>query len=369
MPSLPERPTLDPRTVVDRVRREVERNALRARNGIRLVSGMARPGIGCSPKDVVWRRGRCELWHYHNDTDRGIRVSPPLLIVFSLVSRSYILDLSPGNSFVERLLGAGFDVYLLDWGVPDERDAHNRLEDYVDDYIPAGIERVRELSGAPSVNVLGYCFGGDLALLHAAHHPDSPLHSLTVMATPVDFRYLGPLADIFTVGGLEVDDVLDAEGNLPPHVILRGFRTLTPTAEVTRYVNLWEKLWSDEYLAAYQAMTRWSTDHVPFPGAAARESVRMLLRDNGMVTDRLFVGGDRVHLRDIHRPFLSVLATRDHIVPEPAAAPLVDLVGSADRHELRLNAGHIGLVVGRTAAKTTIPTIIEFLRRRSEVRS
>ena len=115
------------------MRREVERNALRARNGIRLVSGMARPGIGCSPKDVVWRRGRCELWHYHNDTDRGIRVSPPLLIVFSLVSRSYILDLSPGNSFVERLLGAGFDVYLLDWGVPDERDAHNRLEDYVDD--------------------------------------------------------------------------------------------------------------------------------------------------------------------------------------------------------------------------------------------
>ncbi len=39
-----------------------------------------------------------------------------LLIVFSLFSRSYIMDLRPGNSFVERLLAAGFDVYLLDWG-------------------------------------------------------------------------------------------------------------------------------------------------------------------------------------------------------------------------------------------------------------
>ena len=58
--------------------------------------------------------------------------APPLLIVFSLVSRSYILDLTPGNSFVEHLRDDGFDVFLLDWGVPDERDADNGLEDYAE---------------------------------------------------------------------------------------------------------------------------------------------------------------------------------------------------------------------------------------------
>jgi len=56
----------------------------------------------------------------------------------------------------------------------------------------------------------------------------------------------------------------------------------------------------------------------------------------------------------------------DHIVPERSTAPLIDLVGSPDKHELRLAAGHIGLVVGKTAAKTTVPKIIDFLRRRSE---
>lgn len=197
---------------LDRVRREVERNALRARNGIRMATGISQPGVGQTPKDVVWRRGRCELWHYRNDS---IRVSPPLLIVFSLVSRSYILDLSSGNSFIERLLAAGFDVYLLDWGVPDERDAANQLEDYVDDYLPAGIARVRRLSGSGQVNLLGYCFGGVLTLLHAAHHPVSPLRSLTVMATPVDFQQMGPMADVFGPGRLEVDQVLDADGNVP----------------------------------------------------------------------------------------------------------------------------------------------------------
>jgi polyhydroxyalkanoate synthase len=350
--------------VLDRIRHEVERNALRTRNGIRLATGTERASVGQTPKDVVWRAGRCELWHYRNP---NVTVSPPLLIVFSLVSRSYILDLTPGNSFVERLLAAGFDVYLLDWGVPDERDAQNRLEDYVDGYIPTAVQRVRELSGADEVNLLGYCFGGVLTLLHAAHHPDSPLRSLTVMATPVDFRHMGPLGEVFTTGGLEIDSVLDENGNLPPRIILQGFRALTPIAEVTRYVNLWEKLWSDEYVAAYQAMTSWSTDHIPFPGAAARETVDMLLRNNGLINDRLSVAGDPVHLADVTLPFLSVLAARDHIVPEQAASPLIDLVGSVDRHELRLDAGHIGLVVGRTAAKTTVPKIIEFLLTRSEV--
>jgi hypothetical protein len=29
-------------------------------------------------------------------------------------------------------------------------------------------------------------------------------------------------------------------------------------------------VWNDQYVAAYQAMTGWSNDHMPFPGAAAR---------------------------------------------------------------------------------------------------
>jgi polyhydroxyalkanoate synthase len=352
-----------PQTVLDRVRRDVERNALRARNGIKLVAGIDRPGVGQTPKDVVWQRGRTQLWHYRNE---NVRYGPPLLIVFSLISRSYILDLTPGNSFVEQLLDAGFDVYLLDWGEADERDAGNGLEDYVDDYIPAGIDRVLELSGADEVNLFGYCFGGDLTLLYAAHHPDAPLRSLTVLATPVDFRHMGPLADVFSVGRMDVDSVLDADGNVPPSIVVQGFRALTPTAEATRYVTLWERLWNDEYVASYQAMTGWSDDHVPFPGAAARQTAEMLVRTNGMVNDRLQVGGDPVHLGDIRVPFLTVRANRDHIVPPEATAPLIDLVGSPDKHELRLDAGHMGLVVGRTAAKTTVPRIIDFLRRRSD---
>ena len=342
----------------------VSRAGLRARNGIRTAVGSARPEVGQTPKDVVWRRGRSELWRYRGDASRGPR--PPLLLVFSLFSRSYILDLTPGNSFVQRLLAAGFDVYLLDWGVPDERDAANRLEDYVDDYLPAAVERVRELSGADRVNVLGYCFGGVLALLYAAHHHrDAPLNSLTVMTTPVDLEQLGPFSNLTTRGALDVDALLDADGNVPPRVIYQAFKSLKPTTAVTQYVDLWQGLWSDDYVASYRTLIGWAKDHVPLPGGVARQLAEML-DTNAIVNDRLVIGGDRVHLSDITVPFLTVLANRDHIVPEAAAAPLIDLVGSADKEELRLDGGHVGLLVGRTAARTTIPTIIDFLLRRSQ---
>ena len=83
------------------------------------------------------------------------------------------------------------------------------------------------------------------------------------------------------------------------------------------------------------------------------------------MTDPLRMGGRKVSLKDITVPFLNVVAERDHIVPTGAAAPALDLVGSPDKGELRLDAGHIGLAVGRTAQKVTIPKIADFLRLRS----
>ncbi|HWE14852.1 MAG TPA: alpha/beta fold hydrolase [Solirubrobacteraceae bacterium] len=352
-----------PQDVLSRVRADVERETIRARNGIRVVTSTGRPPVGQSAKDVVWRRGRCELWRYRNE---NVRFTPPLFIVFSLVSRSYVLDLTPGNSFIEQLVGAGFDVFLLDWGVPDERDAHNLLEDYVLGYLPAAVSRACEVAGSDEVNMLGYCFGAVLALLYAAAVPGAALRSLTSAATPVDFNRMGPLYDLIRAGRIAINDVLDENGNVPPGVALNAFRTAHPVAELTQYVTLLDRLGSDRYIDAYQTMGRWAKDHIPFPGGVARQTAQMLIRDNALITDRLMLDGRAVHLTDISCPFLAVLANRDTVVPEPAAAPLIGLVGSPEREELRLDAGHVGLFVGRTAAKTTVPRIIDFLQRRSQ---
>jgi polyhydroxyalkanoate synthase len=366
MPTLPAVPSAAlraPGELLERVRRDVERNALRARNGIKLAVGASKPRLGQSPKDAVWASGHAQLWRYRNER---ATLRPPLLIVFSLVSKSYVLDLQPGNSFIEHLQSAGFDVFMLDWKTADERQAKERLEDYADGYLPEAVRRTCRAAGSETANLLGYCFGGVLTLLYAAHHPDAPLRSLTVMATPVDFSKWGVVRELSAQGRVPLDAILDEDGNVPAAAVRHLFRLLKPTGDVRQYATLLDNVWNEEYVTAYQAMTGWSNDHVPFPGAAARQTMEMLVRDNGFMCDKVRLDGDPVRLRDIAVPMLSVIAERDWIVPEPVAAPLPELVGSEDNRVLRLDAGHIGLVVGRTAAKVTIPRIIEFLKARSE---
>ena len=110
----------------------------------------------------------------------------PVLLVFALINRPHIFDLRPGHSFVEYLLGEGFDVLLLDWGEPDEEDADQGLEFYVCDALPAAIRETRRATGAEEVSLLGWCIGGTLVAMHAALEPDTPVRNLVCLTTPID---------------------------------------------------------------------------------------------------------------------------------------------------------------------------------------
>jgi polyhydroxyalkanoate synthase len=337
--------------LLDRVEHDVRRAVQRGRNGLRYAAGTSRPRVGRTPKDVVWRRHKAELWRYRGEP----RHTPPVVIVHSLVSRSYVLDLYPGNSAIEFLLGEGFDVYLLDWGVADAAEADNTLATYARDYIP---EALAALDG--DVTLLGYCFGGVLSLLACAWEPALPVRNLALMATPVDFDGMEAITALVREGRLEPDDLIDETGNVPPEAVENAFRLLKPTAEYSQYANLWQHLWNDAYVEGYQAMGQWTRDHVPFPGAAFRETVDRLVRGNALMD------GSLADLSRITVPVLNVLAERDHIVPRAAAEPVLQLVGARDTEALRLPAGHVGLVAGRSAAKVTLPGIADWIARHGD---
>jgi len=344
------------------IRSDVERQAVRTRNGVKYLAGIGRPQVGQTPKDVIWKRGKVELWRYRSDRRRW---QPPVFIIYSLVCRSYVLDLSPDNTFVGRLLDAGLDVFLIDWGVPDEKDADNSFETYVDYYLPQAVRAMLDEDASDGLTLLGYCSGGDLALFLAARHPELPIRNLITVATPVNFSELGMFSRLFSDGRLDADALLDATGNVPPENMRNAFRVIKPTGDIDSYAMLWQNLSSDEQMAAFQAMGQWTKDHVPFPGATFRQLVQMM-RDNAIINDTVLLGGKPVHLKDIRCPFLSVLAERDHIAPAPAVAPVADLVGSADIEQIRLPAGHVGLLASRTASNWTIPRLVDWIQRHSE---
>jgi polyhydroxyalkanoate synthase len=359
-------PTLHPADLMARINRDVERSILRARNGVRYIRGTHRPTLGATPKDVVWRSGKAQLWRYRGP---GIRYGPPVVIVHSLVSRSYILDLRPGNSTIEYLLNAGLDVFMLDWGVPDELDAENSLETYVDGYLPRALAAVRRETGCAEVTLAGYCLGGVLAMLYAAGHTDATVRNLILMATPIDFSEMGAMVAILREGRLDPDDLIDHTGNVAADALYSGFYMLAPTTEIAQKATLLENLWNDEFVEGFQAMAQWSRDHVPFPGAAFRQLVELLVRENVLMTGSVRVGDRIVRLDRARGDVLIATAERDNIVPAAATEPAMRLVGDpARREELRLPGGHVTFGTGRSALKHTMPRLAGWITAHSDQR-
>ena len=342
------------------IRREIERNTLRARNGLRYLVGGRFVRTGATPRDLVWHHGKTELWRYRSER---VTRRPPLLVYLGLVGRSYVFDLYPGNSFVEKLLHAGFDVFLLDWGVPDETEAQNTIGTYSLDLLPRAVSAVLEASGEKETTILGYCMGGCLTLASLGAGIPLPARSLILMAVPTDFSKMGEFFTPLRSGAFDPETAIDETGNVPADLIRASFRVRKPTADLAVYASLWQHLWNDAYMEGFQAMNEWVNDQVPFPGAAFREFLAEWLVGNGLVSGTLRVGGRRVDLGRIRCPVLCVIAEKDDIVPLAAAEPLPSLLTRAVVETVRLPAGHINLATGRPADEVTIPAILRFLDR------
>src|SRR5919202_6534809 len=136
---------------------------------------------GQTPKEVVWEKGKAKLYRYEPNAEKRFQV--PVLLVYALILRPYILDLVPGNSFVEYLVGEGFDVYMLDWGVPGSEDKHLSFENYVLDYMPEAVEQVLSNSQSEEITLFGYCQGGTIIAMYASLFPDKPLRNLILLTT------------------------------------------------------------------------------------------------------------------------------------------------------------------------------------------
>jgi polyhydroxyalkanoate synthase subunit PhaC len=359
-------PPAIPVDLVGRVNRDLERSVLRARNGLRYVRGTHRPKLGTTPRDVVWKRDKAELWRYHGGP---AGFAQPLLIVTSLVSRSYILDLLPGSSTVEYLRRQGLDVFMLDWGIPDHLDAGNTLETYVDEYLPRAVDAVLRETGADEITMVGYCLGGVLATLYVNAHADERVRNLILLATPIDFGAMGPMVAALQDGRFEPDDLIDETGNVPADVLYSGFFMMAPTTVVAQNATLVENLWNDEFVRGFQAVSQWTRDQIPFPGAAFRQVVEDLIRRNRLIDGTLRIGGRAVDITWTGANVVCAMAEKDRVVPRAAAEPAGELIGHPERREmLLLPGGHATFGTGRSAFRHTLPRLTDWIASHSDVR-
>ncbi|HEY0615145.1 MAG TPA: alpha/beta fold hydrolase [Candidatus Elarobacter sp.] len=345
----------------ERIQTEIDRAIQRSIKGLEYFASPA-AAVGPTPKDVILQRGTMHLYHYRPVADEIYRV--PILIVMATSNRGYILDLAPGQSFVAYLLQAGYDVYLIDWGPPSPSERTLRFEDYTLRFIPECAQRVRDDSGVDDVTVIGYCMGGVLSVIYAALHPRD-VTNLVCFTTPVDFSKMELFAKWSDRRYFDVDRLVDASGNVPSELIFTSFEMLRPATRLAGQVALWENIGDEAFVRSYRAFERWSTDTLPLAGEYFRETIKELIWENKLHRNELVVGGCRVDLTAIEAPMLHAMAEHDHIVPYPAAKPLIEHVGSQDKSEIVLKGGHVSLVAGPNAIKRLWPALDRWLGVRS----
>jgi polyhydroxyalkanoate synthase len=346
----------------ERVRTEVQRAIQRSIKGVEYFSTSG-PALGSTPKDVLISRGTMNLYHYRPLADEIYRV--PILIVMATTNRGYILDMVPGQSFIEFLLKRGYDVYMLDWTAPKPEEKSLGLEDYVLNFVPESVRRVQEDSGVDDVTVIGYCFGGVLSLLYGSIFHDGPMKNLICFTTPIDFREMKLFNNFSDRRYFDVDRLVDSVGNMPPELILQSFKMLRPASRAASQVQLWENIWNDEFVKSYRMFDRWATDILPLAGQYFRTITKDLMWDNKLFNDIMTVGGRPAQLEKIKVPILHAVAEHDHIVPYDAAKHLIQKVSSTDKEEVILKGGHVSLIAGPNAARRLWPKLDSWLARRS----
>jgi polyhydroxyalkanoate synthase len=320
--------------------------------------------IGATPKDVVWTHRKTALYRYRSS---GRRQPIPVLLVFALINRPDVFDLRPGHSFVEFLLDEGFDVYLLDWGVPDDEDGDTGLDYYVCDALPWAIREVLLASQAEEVSLLGWCIGGTLCAMHAAvAGPSSPVRNLLLLTTPIDTT--GSLyAKWVGHESFDADYIADRWVTVPGGAVDFANRLMKPVTNfwTTNRRVVQNAVDGVDQRTSYQAMAKWVSDNPPFPSQAYREWITWMYKENRLVSGTLRLRGRRVDLTGVEQNLLVVTAGADHITPRANSVPVLDLVSSADVTHFDRPGGHIGLMAGSKAKREIWPDLANWLAERS----
>jgi polyhydroxyalkanoate synthase len=306
---------------------------------VEVAIGLPRARVPTTPSEVVWRSGPAMLSRYRHEHRAS---GPPVLVVHSLVTRSWVLDLAPGRSLVAALLDAGHDVYLLDWGVAGPADAGRGFDDHVATLLRAE-QAVREQSGQPRIHLVGYCLGGTLSLAAHAAHGDAGLASLTAIAPLIDTKVAGRLGEFLRSRRLMPVLALDGHGLVPAAIIRESFHWLRPVALRTAR-DAWRRRRKKPWRNVAGPLSRWVWEQTPMPGALFLDLVDYA-RANPFHDGRWKVAGRPACLESLEVPVMLAVATADHIVSPRASLALVDRLRRPPR-VVECPGGHVAMLTG-----------------------
>jgi polyhydroxyalkanoate synthase len=324
--------------------------------------------VGVTPKEALYREDKLVLYRFQPKVEQPLPI--PVLIVYALVNRPFMVDLQEDRSLVANLLKLGLDVYLIDWGYPTRADRWLTLDDYINGYINNCVDVIKQRHTLEQINLLGICQGGTFSLSYAAIYPEK-IKNLIVMVAPVDFHIKTALLNMrggCTLGpaAIDIDLMVDALGNIPGDFLNLEFLMLKPQQlGIQKYLDFPEIMTSEEKLLNFMRMEKWIFDSPDQAGEAYRQFLKDYYQGNKLIKGEIMLGDHRVNLQNIRMPILNLYAEKDHLVPPESSLALEQYVGSQDYTAKSFPVGHIGMYVSGKVQRDLPPTIVNWLQART----
>ncbi|MDQ6618062.1 MAG: alpha/beta fold hydrolase [Actinomycetota bacterium] len=305
--------------------------------------------MACTPGKVVFRNDLMELIQYEPQTKTVFSV--PLLLSPPWINKYYIMDLAPKRSFVEWAVQHGHTVFAISYRNPDESMRNVALDDYLIQGPREAIDVVRDITGAPQVNLVGLCLGGSLTVMLLAYLADTcddRVRSASLLNTLVDFSQPGPLG-VFT-------DATTIE-RLERKMAKRGFLEESDMANTFNALRNNELIWN--YVASNWLMGEkppafdilaWNGDSTRMPAAMHSFYLRSCYLKNELAEDKMVLAGVKLHLGDIPAETYIVAAVEDHIAPWRSSYATTKLLRGPARFVLT-SSGHIAGIVNPPGPK------------------
>ena len=341
----------------------LEENSRKVRKTRDLLHTAGNIDVGTLSHEVLEETRLYKLLHYRPLVSRTAKT--PILVVYALMNKSYILDLQPDKSWLRSLLSQGFNVYLIDWKTPTSIDKYVSFDDYVNYYIDDCVDLVTKENSVERLTLHGYCLGSTMAAMYTSLHQEKVRNLVTIapiIDTENDKTVLANFARY-----LEVKAITDILGNFPREYLYGCFSMLKPFKQgANKYLNLVENIDNAKFVQNFLRMEKWLYDTPSIAGETFRQWIEDIYQKNLLVKNEMWIGENLVDLSKINVPLLNIVAEEDHLVSPQCSVALNDSVSSMDKRLMHFHTGHVGLIASSYSQNNVLPKVGQWLRVRSQ---
>jgi polyhydroxyalkanoate synthase subunit PhaC len=310
---------------------------------------MAKPDVlevgvdmALTPGSVIDRDEVAELLEFHPTTDTVREL--PLLIVPPPIGRYYFLDLAPGRSFVEYAVSRGLRTHILSWRNPTPEERDWDVDTYTQRILHA-VDTILATTGAPAVNLVGFCAGGMLTtavLNHLAKHGrEDKIATMTFAVTLLDFGLPAP------IGAFSAPKLLALARYNSRRAGIISARSMGSVFAWMRPNDLVWNYWVNNYLLGQDPpvfdILSWNADGTNLPAALHLQFLDCY-QNNVLANGDLVALGDKVDLATIRVPTFVTGAINDHLTPWRGTYRTTQLLSGPSTFVLS-HSGHIQSLV------------------------